>query len=355
MVIGLSIARAADPAPATPADPKADAAWQAFKAVPDSFPKDMPVEERSAFLQKNWKLAYPLARRFYEDFSADPRHWEAGYRYVSIVLNTGVAPGEEKHAQDVAHEILAARDAPDKTVPWVEFTLIRYLLTPEKNPDVLKDEGFAAAGRELEAYAKRYPDGPNLFFADHMYADLLMKRDPAAAKAWLKGLLGSSSARVADTAKGMLAEIDAKERPLDLAFTAVDGRQVDTARLRGKIVLLDFWATWCVPCKQEMPNVIADYGKYHDKGLEVIGISLDRQADRQKLIDYCSEHGMPWPEYFDGKLWDNDVARKYAIGSIPGTFLLGEDGRIAAKDVHGAELEAAIRKLLKLDGNQNPL
>src|ERR1700679_1361257 len=98
------------------------------------------------------------------------------------------------------------------------------------------------------------------------------------------------------------ADVDIN-RPLDLNFTAVDGRKVDLAQLRGKVVLLDFWATWCPGCRQEVPEVVNTYRKYHDKGFEVVGISLDQ--DKDALQAFTSEHGMTWPQYFDGQGWDN--------------------------------------------------
>lgn len=131
---------------------------------------------------------------------------------------------------------------------------------------------------------------------------------------------------------------------MQLKFTALDGREVDLAALDGKVVLVDFWATWCGPCVREMPNVIAAYNKYHAKGFDIIGVSLD--DDRAKLDKFLADRDMPWPQYFDGKGWESELGQQYGIQSIPSTFLIGPDGRIAAKDVRGAELEAKVAELL---------
>lgn len=126
--------------------------------------------------------------------------------------------------------------------------------------------------------------------------------------------------------------------------TATDGTTVDLAAYRGKIVLVDFWATWCGPCVDELPNVMAAYEKYHDKGFEVIGISLDKDGD--KLAAFTKEKKMAWPQVFDGKGWQSKLAQAYNIRGIPATFLLDREGKIAAKDLRGDALSKKVGELL---------
>src|SRR5271170_1796997 len=90
-------------------------------------------------------------------------------------------------------------------------------------------------------------------------------------------------------------------QPVDLNYTATDGSPVNLAALRGKVVLVDFWATWCPPCRGEVPNVVAAYQKYHDKGFDVVGVSLDQ--NRNDLDQFTQANGMVWPQYFDGQGW----------------------------------------------------
>jgi thiol-disulfide isomerase/thioredoxin len=138
-------------------------------------------------------------------------------------------------------------------------------------------------------------------------------------------------------------------RAIEMTFTAVDGREVDLAKLRGKVVLIDFWATWCIPCREELPKVKAVYDKYHDDGFEVVGISSDVEQDRQKLINYCRDQGYTWPQYFDGSRGaDNQFAVQYNVHAIPASFLLGKDGVVVLQNISADALESAVRKLLGL-------
>jgi len=132
----------------------------------------------------------------------------------------------------------------------------------------------------------------------------------------------------------------------DFNVKDLDGKALSIAGYKGKVVMLDFWATWCGPCVGEVPNVAAVYAKYHDKGFEIIGISLDRDGDKDKLISFTKEHNMPWRQFFDGKFWSNELAVKYGIQSIPATFLLDGSGKIIGKNVRGPALEPAVQKAL---------
>ena len=126
------------------------------------------------------------------------------------------------------------------------------------------------------------------------------------------------------------------------------GKPLSIANCKGKVVLIDFWATWCGPCRAEVPNVVAVYNKHHSKGFEIIGISLDRQPDKAKLESYTTENKMPWPQFFDGQFWNNKLPTKYGVRSIPATYLLDGEGKIIGKgdDIRGKNLDGAVAKAL---------
>ena len=132
-------------------------------------------------------------------------------------------------------------------------------------------------------------------------------------------------------------------KPIQIQFEAVDGRQVDVARLRGKVVLVDFWATWCPPCLKEVPAVKAAYEKLHPRGFEVIGISLDDK--KQDLLSFVNEHKIEWSQYFDGLGADTKFAKQFGIEEIPTFWLVDKQGTL--RDIEGTEnLAQKVEKLL---------
>ena len=132
----------------------------------------------------------------------------------------------------------------------------------------------------------------------------------------------------------------------DLEFPDPDGKMRKLSDLRGKVVLLDFWASWCGPCRRENPNVTHIYSQYHDKGFEVFSVSLDSDAASWKRAIEADK--LVWPNHVsDLKKWQSKAAAIYGVRSIPSTFLLDKEGRIVQRDLRGADLERAVKQLVE--------
>ncbi|OUJ71972.1 TlpA disulfide reductase family protein [Hymenobacter crusticola] len=126
-----------------------------------------------------------------------------------------------------------------------------------------------------------------------------------------------------------------------------DGRQVSLADYRGKYVLVDFWASWCGPCRAENPNVIKVYNQFKDKNFDILGVSLDKDQAREKWLKAIQDDKLAWTQVSDLKGWENQVALLYRVQAIPQNFLIDPSGKIVATNLRGEDLHATLSKLIK--------
>lgn len=131
----------------------------------------------------------------------------------------------------------------------------------------------------------------------------------------------------------------------DISLPTPNGSSQSLSSLRGKYVLIDFWASWCGPCRVENPNVVKMYNKYKDKGFEIFGVSLDQS--REKWLAAIEKDKLTWPHVSDLKGWESSAAQLYNVTAIPQTVLVDPEGKIIAKGLRGAELEAKLATLLQ--------
>lgn len=131
----------------------------------------------------------------------------------------------------------------------------------------------------------------------------------------------------------------------ELILPMPNDKELALTSLRGKVVLIDFWASWCGPCRKELPNVKRCYEKYKSKGFEILGVSLDK--DREDWLDAITKEGLTWPQVSDLKFWQSEACSIYAVQSIPYTVLVDKDGKIIATDLRGADLDKKLAEVLK--------
>lgn len=126
-----------------------------------------------------------------------------------------------------------------------------------------------------------------------------------------------------------------------------DGNPVSLSDFSGKYLLLDFWASWCGPCRQENPNLVKAYAAYKDKGFEILGVSLDNQDGKEAWLNAIKKDGLTWTQVSDLNSWNNEVARSYGVRAVPQSYLIDPQGIIVAQDLRG---EALDEKLVEIFG-----
>ena len=213
---------------------------------------------------------------------------------------------------------------------------------------------YTAQQAAIQAYEKKLVETEN----DSYLAALLLERmlaNKSMSTALAKPIFESYSPRIQQTAlgKSLLAKINAPVSPTAIGsqapnFTAPtpEGAPLELQKNLGKkITILDFWASWCRPCRIENPNLVRTYNKLKDKGLHVVSVSLDR--DKKRWVQAIKDDGLTWDHVSNLQYWRDPVAQLYKVSSIPATFILDENGVIIAKNLRGSQLEATLSQLLQ--------
>ena len=211
---------------------------------------------------------------------------------------------------------------------------------------------LSAANQKLEAerLKKFVKDNPASFSAIYLLDGNVNRMELAEVET----MFASLSPKFKDSRSGKSISKGIEARKITaIGKTAPDFSQPDTlgnavklSDLRGKYVLVDFWASWCGPCRAENPNLVKTFNHYKDKGFTVLGVSLDQPGKKDAWMAAIQKDKLTWTQVSDLKFWDNEVAVLYGIKGIPASLLLDKDGKIIAKDLRGAELDKKLSEVL---------
>ncbi len=210
------------------------------------------------------------------------------------------------------------------------------------------DEVDARMKEVYKAYVQANPKSPIAVYAVNQYAGY----DIDAAKAQPVFDLLPASTKLLPSAVDLAGRLEIASR-LAIGKPAMDFTQNDTlgkpvalSSLRGKVLLVDFWASWCGPCRRDNPNVVKVFNQYKDKGFHVLGVSLDQPDAHAKWIKAIHDDKLTWTHVSDLKFWDNEVAKMYGVRGIPFNLLLDKDGKIIGRNLHGEELEKKLASVM---------
>jgi peroxiredoxin len=216
---------------------------------------------------------------------------------------------------------------------------------------------MAAIHQELKTYKGVVPEGLRLDLARYTFVYALALADEKhflKAETLLHPVIGSESPD-AGQAKKILERIQVRKH-LQVGMIMPDfggtrlrgGEKMTLSKLKGEVVLIQFWATWSRPCNQELPLIAEVYHKLNQKGFTILGVAMDddRQGGHSKLTKYLEDQNMPWPQLYDGKGWESSPATRFHVRSIPANFLLDQNGVIRNTNLRAGELQAAVELLL---------
>ncbi|MGB8166207.1 MAG: TlpA disulfide reductase family protein [Chthoniobacteraceae bacterium] len=331
----------------------ADDLWKHIVELREE-PKVQP-KSREEFLTivKTWFGSQRAAAdAFLARFPKDPRHFGAQLYSLQATaqlhripgVESGPKPDPEKESALIA-AIIAAPEASDDVKGEATFFQVMSMsdkLNPAQPETV---SAFFKASDEFLAKYRSHKLAPKM---RKIQLQLATQSTTPESRAVLEKIAGGDDAQLAEAAKQAIEKerkmADLKTKPVELKFTATDGKEVDLGKMRGKVVLVDFWASWCGPCIGEMPNVVATYAKLHDKGFEILGISLDQEKDAMEGA--LKKLGMTWQQYFDGKGWQNTISTSFGINSIPAAWLIDKKGMLRETGLRGEALGAGVEKLL---------
>jgi thiol-disulfide isomerase/thioredoxin len=314
---------AAPPKPGEPTDPKARKTW-------------------NSALDWERRRAYGAAiSDFRKANKQDGGHCS---QCLSRAYKLALTTGDYKGAEEIAREMLPT------VATSVDKADVHYLIglsLQHQGINKKKDTCFSESCDEFRAAL----DANQNLGAAHFGLGVSLARlhqDDLARKEFGAYLEREKSSSIAhERAQRYLANIDLARANMapPFAVTTLDGQQVSLDGLAGKVVLIDFWATWCGPCREALPHIRKIAQKFSEQPLVVLSISLDKDEDEAKWKDFVAKNGMTWLQYRDGS-FDGPIAKQFGVHAIPATFTIDADGVLEDQHVGDADIEGKLRKLV---------
>jgi thiol-disulfide isomerase/thioredoxin len=289
---------------------------------------------------------------------ADPLHDPAAKMKLESLMMLGRF-GDEKAAADMATYAATLINSPSKDLAKEAQRLV---VVSEAQQILSTGDAKAAEGLVSKTTAMLAADPDDIQTAglamqlagalEHMPGGEAVAA--AAYRSFGPAMAKSSNEQIQKMGEGFagtLRRLSLPGNPMEISGTLLNGKPFDQKTLAGKVVLVDFWATWCGPCVAEIPNVLEQYEKYHKDGFEVVGISLDQE--REALEKFVTEQKLPWPILFEepkGDGWQHPLATFYGISGIPTVVLIGRDGKVITLDARGEKLGERLDAIFKKAG-----
>ncbi len=317
---------------------------------PSEWSETPPTEKERQSFSAKWAEINARSADLYAEFI---RHFPEGKRYMSArqwqvqCLSMAVMLGREERAEELK-DLTASIGKDSRLFPELRLkTQLNQINYELKSMSPSPGDGDKSIYQD---FANRYialqKDFPESSKVNDGMVSLARCIGGGAGRSLAQAVLDSpvASERSRQTASDILAGkiFNPKAnigKPIDIKFTALDGSEVDLEKMKGKVILVEFWATWCSPCVAGIPEIQEVYERYHKRGLEIIGISLD--TDRETLIAFIKGRGLQWPQRFDGR----DLAERFNILGIPTLWLIDKDGNLA--DINArADMDKKVTDLL---------